>query len=137
MKATKIIATLSAAGALAMVSCSPAQQQYALGGAAAGAAVSAMTGGDTKNIFKAAAVGAAAGAGYKAYREHQNNPGGTYTTPQGNTPAPVNYPTATRTQDPTVVVSPYKPYNKVRVSAFKPGDLAKDPTTQQIFVVPN
>ncbi len=143
MKTTQIIAAGLTAGALTLVSCTPTQQQYGLGGAAAGAAVSAITGGDGGDIAKAAAIGGAAGTGYAVYRENQEKKRGAYNTGGDSyTPAPTpqpttpSYPTASRSDLPDVVVSPYKPYNKVRVTGFKPGQLAKDPTTDKIFVVP-
>ncbi len=144
MKTTQIIAAGLTAGALTLVSCTPTQQKYGLGGAAAGAAVSAMAGGDGSNIVKAAAIGGAAGTGYAVYREKQDENRGAYNTGGDtyNQPAPApqpaapKYPAATRSSDPDVVVSPYKPYNKVRVTGFKPGQLAKDPTTDKIFVIP-
>ena len=127
-------------GALSLSSCTPSQQQYALGGGAVGAAVGAIAGNDDRDIVKGLAVGALGGAGYATYKDHQNTQNGTYNT-GGDTPAPAvtkapSYPSATRSDLPGVVVSPYKPYNKVRVTGFKAGQLAKDPTTGSIFVVP-
>lgn len=145
MKTIQTIAAGLAAGALTLVSCTPTQQQYGLGGAAAGAAIGAIAGDDGGDIAKGIAVGAIAGAGYAAYRDHQNKQNGTYNTGgdiRQPAPAPVQqpvapkYPSANRSEIPGVVVSPYKPYNKVRVTGFNPGQLAKDPTTGKIFVVP-
>ena len=143
MKTIQIITAGLAAGALTLSSCSPMQQQYGLGGGVAGAAVGAIAGDDTKDIVKGIAVGALAGAGYAAYDERQKNQNGTYNTGGDTYKAPVpprqtapSYPTANRSEIPGVVVSPYKPYNKVRVTGFEAGQLAKDPTTGKIFVVP-
>ncbi|MEJ6717501.1 MAG: hypothetical protein QNK82_03330 [Akkermansiaceae bacterium] len=144
MKTTQIIAAGLTAGALTLVSCTQSQQQYGLGGAAAGAAISAIVGGDGGDIAKSAAIGGAAGTGYAVYRENQNENRGAYNTGGDtyNQPAPApqptipKYPTANHSDIAGVVVSPYEPYNKVRVTGFKPGDLAKDPTTGKIFVVP-
>ena len=142
MKTIQFIATGLAAGALTLVSCTPTQQQYGLGGAAAGAAVGAIAGDDTRDIVKGIVVGGLGGAGYATYKDHQNKQNGTYNTGGDgilNTPAPQtapSYPTANRSDIPGVVLSPYKPYNKVRVTGFSPGQLAKDPTTNKIFVVP-
>ena len=143
MKTIQLLATGLTAGALTLVSCTPNQQQYGLGGAAAGAAVGAIAGDDTNDIVKGIAVGAIAGAGYAAYDEHKKNQNGTYNTGGDTYKAPVvpqqtapSYPTANRSDIPGVVVSPYKPYNKVRVTGFSAGQLAKDPTTGKIFVVP-
>jgi hypothetical protein len=46
------------------------------------------------------------------------------------------YPTATKTDNPNLVVSPYKPYNVIDIKGFQPGALAKDPSNNQIFVIP-
>ena len=142
MKTTKItIATGLIAGAFTISSCTPTQQQYGLAGAAAGAGISAIAGGDGKNIAQAAALGGAGGVGLAAYQDRNNSNNGTFNT-GGDTPPPSgvtapSYPTANPSGVPNIVVSPYKPYNKVNVNGFKPGQLAKDPTTGQIFVVPN
>lgn len=142
MKTTTILFT---SAALALVSCTPTQQQYGLGGAAAGGAISAIAGGDSSDIVKGLAVGGAAGVGYGAYRERQNQSYSSQPRYQENyqyqdqNPQPSSnsgYQTARPTNTPGVVISPYPPYGKVRVSNFRPGELAKDPTSGQIFVVP-
>lgn len=46
------------------------------------------------------------------------------------------YPTATRTENPDQVLSPYEPYNVIDVAGFKSGQLARDPSNQKIFRVP-
>jgi len=141
MKTTQFLAAGLTAGALTFVSCTPTQQQYGLGGAAAGAAVGALAGGDSEDVLKGAALGGAAGTGYAVYRERQqnNNSRPVYNTPPPPTPQ-VNtqdYPAGYITETPGIVISPYEPNNKVNVKGFKPGQLAKDPTTGKIFVVPN
>lgn len=139
MKTTKILAAGFVSGALAFVSCTPTQQQYGLGGAAAGAAAGALIGGEGKDILKGAVLGGAGGVGYGAYKDNQQKKGNTPPTPPPST-APTtsgNYPKAFTSDTPGVVISPYKPHNKVNVSGFKPGQLAQDPTTKKIFVVPN
>ena len=143
MKKKQLIATILTASALTLVSCTPAQQQYGLGGAAAGAAVGAIAGDDSQDIVKGILVGGLGGAGYATYKDYQKNQNGTYNTggdrnfqiPNQQSSAP-KYPTANRSSIPGVVVSPYKPYNQVRVTGFQPGQLAKDPTTDQVFIVP-
>lgn len=139
MKTIKAFAASLTAVALTLVSCSPTQQKYALGGAAAGAAVAAVTGGDSTDIARSAAVGGAAGTGLALYKERQNSNNGAYNTGGDTTPILVaeDYPTAHPSGTPGIVISPHKPYNKVRVADLKPGQLATDPTTNKIFVVPN
>lgn len=136
----KTIQTLMAGlsiGALTLVSCTPTQQKYGLGGAAAGGVVGAIAGGDSGDIARAAAIAGAAGTGYAIYRENQNNNQRVVNQPAPPAPAPTgNYPAAFPTQTPNVVISPHKPYNKVNVKGIAPGRLATDPTTGQIFVVP-
>ncbi len=46
------------------------------------------------------------------------------------------YPEAKATQDPNVVVSPFPPNKKINITGFLPGDLARDPHTNQIFRIP-
>lgn len=140
MKTTHFLAAGLTAGALTFVSCTPTQQQYGLGGAAAGAAVGALAGGDSSDVLKGAALGGAAGTGYAVYRERkQGNSRPAYNTPPPATPQvdAEDYPTGYITNTPGIVVSPYKPHNKVNVKGFNPGQLAKDPTTGKVFVVPN
>lgn len=138
MKTPHFIAIGLTAGALSLVSCTPQQQQYGMGGALGGAALGAIAGNDTSDIIKGAAIGGAGGVGVAAYQENRNRQNGAYNTGGDNyiAPAPTNYPTASRTSDPGVVISPYEPYNKVRVTNFSSGQLAKDPNTGQIFIVP-
>ena len=47
-----------------------------------------------------------------------------------------DYPDATGTPDPNVVISPFPPNKKIDITGFLPGDLARDPHTNQIFRVP-
>ena len=50
---------------------------------------------------------------------------------------PSGYPLAVLTPEAGIVLSPYKPYNKVRVTKLKSGDLAEDPDNRgMIFRVP-
>lgn len=46
------------------------------------------------------------------------------------------YPTATRTENPDQVLSPYAPYNVIDVAGFSSGKLVRDPSNQKIFRVP-
>lgn len=156
MKTTTFLTAGLTAAALTLISCSPTQQKYGLLGAAGGAAAGALLGGDDSDIGKGAAAGAALGTGYGVYkdRQQQTNPasGGVYGNPAPQNPqpemvplpqtdpappAPVEYPKAWATDTPGIVISPYKPYEKVDVSAFEPGQLARDPKTKKVFVVPN
>lgn len=47
-----------------------------------------------------------------------------------------DFPTATATKDPGIVLSPYPPYDTLDVKGMAPGSLARDPATGQIFRVP-
>ena len=138
MKTSRILVTLLAGGAL--VSCTQTQQQYGLGGAAAGAAAGAIIGDGSDGVLKGAALGAAAGVGTAAYKENQQqqagayNTGGDYQTPQA--PAAPTYKIATPTDTPGIVKSPYFPYTQVNVSALKSGDQARVPGSNNIFLVP-
>jgi len=139
MKTISFLTAGLAASALSLVSCTPTQQQYGLGGAAAGGVVGAIAGDDGGDIAKGVAIGGLAGAGYATYQDYQKRQNGTYNTGGDTVTQPTaapSYPAATRSDIPGVVVSPYEPYNQVRVTNFKPGQLAKDPTTNKIFVVP-
>ena len=50
---------------------------------------------------------------------------------------PNSYPLAVPTPEAGIVLSPYRPYNKVRVTKLKSGDLAEDPDNRgMIFRVP-
>ncbi len=46
------------------------------------------------------------------------------------------YPTATRTENPDQVLSPYEPFNVIDVAGFASGKLVRDPSNQKIFRVP-
>jgi len=140
MKTTRILVTLLAGGAL--VSCTQTQQQYGLGGAAAGAAAGALIGDGSDGIVRGAALGAAAGVGTAAYQENQQrqagayNTGGDYRTPAPAAPAAAGYKLAIPTDRPGIVKSPYYPFAEVNVSALKSGDQARVPGSNDIFVVP-
>jgi len=142
MKTPQFILAGLSAGALTLVSCTPQQQQYGIGGALGGAALGAIAGDDSSAVLKGAAIGGAGGVGVAAYQENRNKRNGAYNSggdsyrPPAPQPAPTNYPTASRTSDPSVVISPYSPYNKVRVTNFTSGQLARDPGNNQIFIVP-
>ena len=139
MKKQHYLIALIASGTL--VSCTQQQQQWAGIGAAAGAGQRILRGGDSGDIVRDAALGAGVGAGAAAVKENQERKAGYYNT-GGDTPAAppapatTRYPVATPTNDPNVVISPYKPYNRVGVKNLRPGQKAQDPYTKQIFLVP-
>ncbi len=61
--------------------------------------------------------------------------------PQLSSPPPTatgGYPTATRTENPDQVISPYEPFNIIDISnpRIESGKLARDPTNKKIFRVP-
>ncbi len=60
--------------------------------------------------------------------------------PQAPEPPPPTatggYPTATRTENPDQVLSPYAPYNVIDVAGYPSGKLVKDPSNLKIFRVP-
>jgi len=98
-------------------------------GAAVGAGIGALTGDEALGgALIGAAVGAVAGHAIKAkrYKEAGGNPGS----------GGQSYPVGTETSDPNFVKSPYSPYNVIDVTGFKSGELAVDPTTDQVFRVP-
>ena len=49
---------------------------------------------------------------------------------------PVRYPTAEKTQDPSVVISPYYPHNRVVVRGIQSGYLVMDPSVGKAFIRP-
>ncbi|MEY3395414.1 MAG: hypothetical protein RL346_1650 [Verrucomicrobiota bacterium] len=55
-------------------------------------------------------------------------------TPPG--PTLDEYPVAEKTVNPNYVISPHAPYNVINIQDFRPGQLAMDPSTNQIFRVP-
>lgn len=98
-------------------------------GAAVGAGIGALTGDEALGgALIGAAVGAVAGHAIKArrYRDQGGNPGS----------GGAGYPTGTPTSNPGYVKSPYSPYNVIDVGGFRSGELAIDPTTNQVFRVP-
>jgi hypothetical protein len=98
-------------------------------GAAVGAGIGALTGDEALGgALIGAAVGAVAGHAIKAkrYRDSGGHPGS----------GGASYPTGTPTSNPGYVKSPYSPYNVIDVSGFRSGELAVDPTTNQVFRVP-
>ncbi len=60
------------AGALTLVSCTPTQQTYGLGGAAAGGVAAVIAGGDSGDVARTAAITGAVGTGYAIWKEKQN-----------------------------------------------------------------
>lgn len=132
--------------ALSFTSCTPMQQQGAQVGGLAGAALGALAGDDSSSVVKGAAIGAAVGAGAAAVREQSQQNSGYYNTggdiyPQSTsntvaTPTASNYPYATATQNPGYVRSPYKPYNTIDVRGIPSGKMAKEPGTNNIFMIP-
>lgn len=136
---------LAAAGlpvVLACSHCTPYQQQGAAIGALAGGALGAVAGDDGHDVVRGAAIGAAAGTGIAAASEsaRRNQPPGygDGSPPYGGPPPEPrpDYPVARRTGNPNRVISPYPPYNVIDITGFQSGDLARDPTNQQIFRVP-
>jgi len=53
-----------------------------------------------------------------------------------NTPVPQRYPMAQRTEIPNQVISPYAPFNVIDITGFNSGQLARDPTNNEIFRIP-
>ncbi|MGJ8695517.1 MAG: hypothetical protein ACSHYF_04315 [Verrucomicrobiaceae bacterium] len=137
MKTSRLFLTVIVGGAL--VSCTQTQQQYGAGGALAGAAAGALLGDDSSDVIRGAAIGGAAGVGTAAYKENQNrkagayNTGGDYQTPVPQAPG---YLKGTPTNRAGIVRSPHAPYHEVNVSTFKSGELARDPYTKEVFLVP-
>lgn len=137
MKKSRFLLTGLTAGALSLLSCTTQQQQYGLGGALGGAALGAIAGDGSSDVLKGAAIGGAGGVGVAAYQENRNKKNGAYNSGGDNYQPTNNYPTATKTSDPNVVISPYKPYNKVRISDVRSGQLAKESSNStQYFIVP-
>ncbi len=136
--------TLAALASAALVSCTQTQQQWGLGGAAAGGVAGAILGDETSDIVRGAAIGGAAGVGGAAYKESQQNVSTPINTQPVPTPpqvtAPVaptpTIPTATTTNVAGIVVSPFPPHNKVNVTGFQSGAKARDPYTKGVFMVP-
>jgi len=53
-----------------------------------------------------------------------------------NRPVPERYPVAERTANPNQVISPFPPYNVIDVTGFNSGQLARDPSNNEIFRLP-
>ena len=49
---------------------------------------------------------------------------------------PVKYPYAEKTQDPSIVISPYYPHNRVVVRGIESGYLVMDPSVGKVFIRP-
>ncbi len=135
---TACIASLFAAGMI--TSCTPYQQQGAAVGALAGGAFGAITGNDTSDVIRGAAVGAAIGTAGAAYRERgQNGTMQQQQSPPTQQQAPATtarYPYGIPTSTPGIVKSPYSPHNKVNVQGIPSGKMVKEPGTEKIFLVP-
>ena len=140
---------------LGQLSCTTQQQSAAVIGGVAGGLLGAAFGDDHQDVVAGAAVGAGLGAGAAAIQENEArrrdyerygippNQGGGNPPPPGyqNPPPPRagadgEYPTATWTEVPNQVRSPYPPHGKIDVTGFRSGQLAKDPKTGRIFRVP-
>ncbi len=104
-------------------------------GAVAGAIIGGIIGGTAGNssddLYKGAIIGAAAGAaaGALVKAKRYQGAGG---SPQGDQ----SYPTGSRTNNPNFVKSPFPPHNVIDVTGFRSGELAVDPTTNQVFRIP-
>ncbi|MBT7970522.1 MAG: hypothetical protein HN570_05950, partial [Verrucomicrobia bacterium] len=111
MKTYQTLVVALTAGTLTLISCSPIQQPYDLGGAAAGAALSNNTAGNRNDIARSAAPGGAAGTGYAVYRERQNQNNGTYpngsytVAPPTTAPAPITTAPAPITTAPAPITT--------------------------------
>jgi hypothetical protein len=147
IKSTSLIGSIACV--IFAASCSPQQQQGAAIGALGGGALGAIAGNDSGDVIRGAAIGAAVGTGVGALREdaqrreaaereaYGNNYGGNNDGRYGPAPQPTrDYPVARRTDNPNHVISPYPPYNVVDVRDIRRGELARDPTTNEIFRVP-
>ncbi len=49
---------------------------------------------------------------------------------------PVRYPAASKTADPSIVISPYYPHNRVVVRGIETGSLVMDPSVGKAFIRP-
>jgi hypothetical protein len=49
---------------------------------------------------------------------------------------PTRYPIAEKTQDPSIVISPYYPHNRVVVRGIQSGYLVMDPSVGKAFIRP-
>jgi len=47
-----------------------------------------------------------------------------------------SYPIARRTSDPSMVISPYPPHNRVIVTGIRSGELVMDPSVGKAFIRP-
>ncbi len=58
--------------------------------------------------------------------------------PEHDTTRPVTerYPVAERTANPNQVISPYAPFNVIDITGFNSGQLARDPSNNEIFRIP-
>lgn len=51
-------------------------------------------------------------------------------------PGPGEYPTASPSGKPGLVISPYEPYEEIDVAGYESGQLVRDPRNRKIFRVP-
>jgi hypothetical protein len=49
---------------------------------------------------------------------------------------PAKYPAAEKTKDPSIVISPYYPHNRVVVRGIQSGYLVMDPSVGKAFIRP-
>ncbi|MEM1085726.1 MAG: glycine zipper domain-containing protein [Verrucomicrobiota bacterium] len=135
-----------------LVSCSSYQQQAGVIGGLVGAATGAAFGDDHQDVIAGAAVGAAVGAGGAAIHEQNQRrnyerygipPDGARSGVEPNpSPAPPadpgqpDYPVARATGNPSQVISPFPPHQRIDISGFRSGQLARDPKSGQVFRVP-
>lgn len=136
--------TIATLGLLGLITaCTPPQQRGAAYGGLGGAALGAVAGDSRSDVITGAAVGAAVGTGVAAINEDakrrqeaEETYYGSRSTPRDDTPTRGNYPTAERTNNPAIVLSPYAPYPPVNVEGYRSGQLVKDPSNLKIFRVP-
>ena len=154
MKATVLLA---AAVALVLPACTSYQAQSGVIGGLVGAGLGAAFGDDHQDVVAGAAAGTAVGVGAAALHEQnvrqrncsrygippeRQGPAGPPTYEQvperaaDPQPAEPSYPAAERTDNPNQVISPYPPYRKIDITGFRSGQLAKDPKSGEIFMVP-
>ena len=135
MNMKKLFTLSSLVGVLVLfglTSCTTYQQQGAGVGALAGAALGALAGDDGGDVIRGATLGAAVGVGAAALTEDSQQ---IYNTSNNNVSSP-SYPYATRTSVAGYVKSPYEPYNTIDVTGIASGKLAKEPGTNNVFIVP-
>jgi hypothetical protein len=73
---------------------------------------------------------------YRGDADYDTPPGDFDQRPPARPTTPGSYPVARRTANPDQVISPFSPFNVIDVEGFKSGQLARDPSNQQIFRIP-